>query len=145
MELIVVDIENLRPYIGAAFINDDEIVLYYDKSQKVKTIEQAINNTFNKINIGYPISDGYGVELDGEKIGYFVKFDNLLVSFGINVNYRKKEYLSKFFDLIRMQFTGNFECLLYSYNSRAIGFIEKCGGRKIFENVSLFQFNHSLN
>jgi len=143
MKSVIVNIGQLKEYIDIAFDNDDNIFKYFDRSINVNNeLKEVCISIFNKIQNEY--SDGcfYGVELDGVKIGYFVTFNQLLVSFSINYEYREKEMLKMFFELIKISFDGSFQCLLYSHNKRAIYWLEKCGAKVVFENVSLLQFNN---
>lgn len=140
-----IDINELPTYVDAALEGDEDILLFYDKKVEVKTVKDACTNIVNKISIAY--SDSYirGVKVDGAEIGYFVFDDELLISFGINKDYRNKETLTEFWGKITNELGGTFNCLLYSYNERAIGYLKKCGMSVIFDNVTILRFENNLN
>ena len=138
-------IDELRDYVDAAFNGDDDILFYYDKKEKVKTIEQACENVVTKIKIVYEDSEIRGIKINGSKVGYFVYSDELLVSFGINKWYRNKAILSDMWEKIKEELGETFQCLLYSYNIRAIDFLKKCGMEILFDNVTVLRFENNLN
>lgn len=51
---------------------------------------------------------------------------NILYSFGMHPNYRSKENLINFWNYIINQH-NDFDCYLYSNNTRAINWLKKCG------------------
>jgi len=69
----------------------------------------------------------YSVVLDGEEVGYVCKIPNNLYSFGININYRKKDILIEFWDRVKELMEDSFICMLYPQNTRAISFLKKQG------------------
>lgn len=143
MNTVNVNIEELKSYIDAGFAYDKKILGYYDQNQIVETIEDVCNNVYKKIKIEYPLSLFVGVEKDGVKIGYYVCYKKTLVSFSLNVEYRNKENLKDFFELIKTQFGSTFQVLLFTYNTRAIKWLKTCGLHLLCENVSLLQFDNN--
>lgn len=67
----------------------------------------------------------YKVIYQKKPIGYFVTFDNTLYSFGINVNYRKKDILLYWWKELKKTLNKGFNCFLNDKNERAIRFLEK--------------------
>lgn len=140
-----IHIDELKSYVEAAFEGDDDIVFYYDRKEKVKTIQEAAENVVKKINKGYSFAEMRGVKINGAKVGYFIYTEDLLVSFGINKGYRLKEILIDFWEEIKKELGETFQCLLYSYNTRAIDFLRRNGMNILFENTTLLRFENNLN
>lgn len=142
MNIVNIHIEDLMPFIKAAFDEDEEILIFYDRSQKVENSQDVCKNIFGKIKEQYETSTAIGVQKNGENVGYFVTYQRLLISFGVNKKFRDKEHLRDFFELIKTHFSGTFQTLLYSYNTRAISWLNKCGVRTVFEDVTVLQFDN---
>lgn len=140
-----IHIDELIGYVAGAFKGDDDIVFYYDRNEKVKTVDDASNNVVEKIRKIYSGSELRGVQIDGERVGYFVFADELLISFGMNKKYRNKEVLSEMWDEIKKELGATFQCLLYSYNVRGVEWLRKCGMDILFENITILRFNNQLN
>lgn len=140
-----ININDLRDYVEAALDGDEDILRFYDKKEKVETISEACSSVVNKIRIAYTESDIRGVKINGSKVGYFVFDDELLISFGLNINYRNKVILTDFWEKIKEELGDTFNCLLYSHNERAIGFLKKCGMNIIFDTVTVLRFENNLN
>lgn len=136
-----VNITEIHGYIKAAFSGDHEIVQYYDKTQKVKSCEEATENVFTKIDKNYPDAKLIGIAENEEPIGYFAYNNDLLISFGINMKYRERDSLVTFWELIKSEMPKVFQCVLYSHNSRAINYLEKSGMDIVLENVTILQFS----
>lgn len=139
MKVVKVDIEQLMPYIEVAFEGDEDLIQYFDKEANVKTVEEAIENVKEKIKSRYEDANFMGVEIADEKVGYFVFYKELLISFGLNKEYRRKILLGWFSDLIKENLGQQFNCALYSHNKRAIGFLEKMGMKIQFNNITILQ------
>lgn len=142
MQVRNIHIDQFEDYVYHAFIDDFELVEYYDRSVGAKTTTEAIENVCDKIEQSYPDAKIFGVEIEGEKAGYFVAKDNLLVSFGINVKFREKEYLSKFWYEIQNQIGNDFHAMLYSHNSRAIKWLETCGMKISYDHITILSFKN---
>lgn len=132
-----INIEELKEYIDAAFYGDIELLSFYDPSQPVKTIEEACENVYSKIKYNYSDDQFSGIEIGGEKVGYFVYGNSILISFGINRKYREGISLSHFWGKIKEKLGDTFQCVLYSHNKRAIGWLERCGMETKVNNVSI--------
>lgn len=139
-----IHIDELISYVSAALDGDDDIVFYYDKKQKVKTIEEACDNIVWKIKTSYPFSEMRGIKINGSKVGYFVYVGELLISFSLNKNYRNKVILCDMWDHMTKELGGDFQCLLYSYNIRAIDFLKRNGMKVVFENTTLLKFENNI-
>jgi hypothetical protein len=132
LKLLRINIYELKQYINIAFNDDYDFINYYDKNTKIKTIEELVEKTNEKI-LDYPSYFGthysYRVDFDNKSIGYLfiTKKPNLLVSFSINKKYRNKEILKNYFDIIKKELGNSFCCLLYKENIRAINWLKKCG------------------
>lgn len=74
----------------------------------------------------------YKVVFQDKTIGYFVIFDGVLYSFAINIRYRKKDILQKWWQLMKSKLGNKFACYLYEWNERAINFLLK-NGMKIYD------------
>ncbi len=140
-----ININELREYVDAALDGDDDILFYYDKKEKVKTIAEACENVVNKISVVYEGSELRGIKINGSKVGYFVYSDELLISFGLNKCYRNKAILSDMWDKIKAELGDTFQCLLYSYNVRAVNYLKKSGMEVLFDNVTVLRFQNNSN
>jgi hypothetical protein len=135
-----VTIEELKTYIYAGFESDHKIVDYYDKQEKVTSIAEVCENLWYKIHILYDECEYWGIEEDGKPIGYFVSAPELLISFSINTEQRKKEFLIEFWNIITETIGPKFDCMLYSYNIRGVKWLQKCGMSVIFDNVTILTY-----
>lgn len=141
MKTIDVNMIGLKVYIESVFWDDDDILIYFDKEAGVKTTTDASVSVYKKIANQYYDAEKVGVEIDGYKVGYFVYMDELLVSFGVNKKYRNTEILSELWEEIKSRIGDTFQCVLYSYNTRAIGYLKKCGMKILFDNVTILSKN----
>lgn len=143
MHAIILNENELSEYVESALEGDKDILKYYDRSQHIENIQDAIENVLWKIKEGYEAASKVGVEINGERVGYFVHEGNMLISFGLNKEYRNKEYLKDFWELIKEEIKEDIHCLLYSYNTRAIEWLKKCGAVTLFENVTVLKFENN--
>jgi hypothetical protein len=137
MEYRKINITELKPYVDMAIEDDDELLNYYDRGEFVDTVEAAAENICKKIKILYPEATLIGVENDDRKIGYFVYDGPLLISFSINQYYRNEKGLKQFYDLIKQEIGNNFNVILYTYNTRAINWLKKCGLIEVMKEVTI--------
>lgn len=141
MEVKKIHINEFYEYVYNAFIDDNEIVEYYDRSANVKTTEEAINNVCEKIQMAYPEAKIFGVVIDNTKVGYFVTGDRLLISFGMSIKHRNKITVAAFWEQIKAKLGSNFNAMLYSHNLRGINFLKK-GGMKIeVDHITVLSYN----
>lgn len=141
MKFININIEDLDEYVYNSFIDDDDLMAYYDKNVEVNTTKDCIDNVLFKIKNYYKDANYFGVEINGTKEGFFVCTEELLISFGININHRSSEELKEFWGFIKNVMGNTFQCLLYSHNQRAIGFLQKGGMKVLFENITILTNN----
>lgn len=141
-----IKIEELQDYINSAFEGDDELLSFYDRNANVKTLEDCCNNTFQKIRFSYPNASyggldinvlNIGTEMKEKKIGFVVYENNMLISFGINKSHRDSDLLKLFWSDLKYLLGANFCCSLYSYNTRAIDWLKKCGMQVVYENITV--------
>lgn len=143
MKIENIDIKYLSHFIGSAFWNDNELLSFYDKNIPVKTIEDICDNVYEKIKSLNKLPQIRGVvSEDGLEIGYFIFEPTALISFGININYRNKENLMEFWELIKKEIGVSFQCYLFGHNTRAIKWLQKSGMNIIFENVTILELCH---
>ena len=127
-------LEDLRQYVEIAYKGDDDLLLHYWGTDL--NLQEAVDLTMSlieQVDKEVPV-DYYAVESEEQEIGYIVKFPNNLYSFSININYRAKENLICFWELIKEVMEDGFICMLYPQNSRAIKWLQKCD-MKIVEGV----------
>lgn len=141
MEVNDINIDEFEEYVYKAFFDDTEILEYYDRSANVKTTQEAIDNVCDKIKVCYPDAQIVGVEIKGCKEGYFVYRDNLLISFGMSLQYRNKETLFQFWETIKQRMGNNFHSMLYSHNIRAINWLQKSGMKIEFDHITILSYN----
>ena len=128
----------LVDYIESTWVGDVNLHVFYDRSLKVKSLENMVSDTHEKILDLYNIQNGlvfYGIEKDSLKIGFIVLNIelNYLYSFGVRHDFRKKEVLEPIFKFIRKKLDNNFFCLINECNTRAIRWLKKCGLKEINE------------
>ncbi len=81
-----------------------------------------IDDASKKFKLSY-----YKLIYKKQPIGYFVIFGEYLYSFGIGMNFRKKEVLSRWFQEVKAELPLHFKAILYENNTRAINHLEKQG------------------
>jgi len=128
IEIKSIDFNGLEGAIRAAYLGDYDLIdkfhiqRYTEIEEAVNSELQIISNTSSKVPANF-----WEVIKDGESIGYFVTLPNTLYSFGINKNHRTEETKVKIWGAIVEIINGNFVCLLYPNNVRAITWLKKCG------------------
>lgn len=141
MEVKKIHIDEFSEYVYNAFFDDYDLVEFYDRSVRVKSTNDAIDNVCLKIKESYPDAKIFGVIIDGIKVGYFVTKENLLISFGMNIKYRNKVVLAEFWKQIQTRLGNKFHAMLYSHNSRAIEFLKKSGMKIEFDHITILSYN----
>ena len=125
-------LEDLRQYVEIAYKGDDDLLLHYWGTDL--NLQEAVDLTMSlieQVDKEVPV-DYYAVESEEQEIGYIVKFPNNLYSFSININYRTKENLICFWELIKEVMEDGFICMLFPQNERAIKWLKKCGMVEVF-------------
>ncbi len=128
--------DKVRQAIEFAFEKDSDILNYCDPDYKDKSLKELTDSIYDKIigcSISYTDCAFYRYEVDGLFVGFFflIRDPNVLVSFGINKDYRNKETLSHFFEVIKDEFDENgFDCYMWERNVRGNNWLQKCGMEK---------------
>lgn len=136
-----ISLQEMQPFVEAAFLLDTELLKYYDKGEKITRLEDIPGNILKKIEKHYPDAICVGLLLNDTPVGYFVyQFINL-ISFGLDKNYRNSTYLKEFWEIIKATVGNDFSCVLYDYNTRAIQWLEKCGMEVTLKNVTVLTLN----
>lgn len=114
-----------RECIYNAFVGDDDIFKYFDPTAEVNTIDDVVDNIYGKI---VEHEDLFDCKFIGLEYGYvfIVNEPKLLISFGVNINHRNKDTLSSVWNLV-LDELGDFDCFLWSINSRAIDWLVRMG------------------
>lgn len=132
-----IHIDQLLPFLLATYEGDHELVAYFDPGCSVTTWKECCYAIERKVRENYPEATIKCV-LDGDyPIGYYIFDGDMLISFGMRPAYRKKEWLTALWEQITAEFSGPFSCVLYSINSRAITWLQKCGMKLLFDHVSI--------
>jgi hypothetical protein len=123
-----ISINELKPYIAFAFMEDEDLFKKWHIVQGEPL--ECIEDTYNRIidTIGHFYIECYRIVANEVIIGYTVlcKEYGLLYSFGINKQFRDKETLKNWFAEIR-NILGIFDCILWKKNERAINHLIKQG------------------
>jgi hypothetical protein len=89
-----------------------------------------IDEASNEFKLSY-----YKLIYKKKPIGYFVIFNDYLYSFGIAMEFRKKEVLSRWFQNVKKELPSSFNCALYENNTRAIKHLERQGMKIIDHDI----------
>jgi hypothetical protein len=126
----------------AAFYDDQDLKIYHIKPSD--DYEEMVLHSYENIGIvrGQLGADLYVVYKDEEIIGFTVIAVKaaLLYSFGININHRNKYVLSQWLKICQNKLfdaCGFVNVLLYSKNTRALGFFERNGFATTFNNKKI--------
>lgn len=124
--------------IYAAFEGDDEIEKYCDPNNENPTPKGVIDDVFEKLVEYETLVDGTFKTIksnENKEVGFVYYFDNVLVSFGVNKNYRNKTFLKSVFEDMKDWMNGDFISYMWERNERGVRWLERCGMEK--ENVEL--------
>lgn len=100
-------------------------------------LRSAVDSTFSMIMTASKIKDlkYYKVIYERQPIGYVATYDdNFLYSYGISVNFRKKDILIDWWKQIKKILVDDFNTMIYGNNTRAIEFLKKQGMKIIQED-----------
>lgn len=134
-----IHIDGLLPHLFATYEGDVELVGFFDPGFEVNDWQSCCTIIYRKIKENYPTANIKVVKDIHSPVGYYVYEKDMLISFGLHKTYRNKNNLKKFWHLIKSEFDGPFSCVLYSTNSRAIGWLQKCGMKLLFDHVTILQ------
>lgn len=132
INLIPIELHQVRDYVKRAFENDIELLERYHISPG--TLDHCVDHTMDFINRNVDHYKGdmklFAVQFGGIIIGYTIliqneKTPNELYSFGININYRKPEILKAWLKEIEEILGKTYFVALWSKNERAVNFFLK--------------------
>lgn len=137
----LVDISLIELYILvlSSFSNDPELL---EKYQQLDTdLVDTVNRNMENIKEWGDSVRYLGINYNGRNIGFCVIDEDrkILVSFGINMKYRKRDILNTWVETLKDYFNGKFNCSLWSKNERAIKFLQK-NGMKITKQDELITY-----
>lgn len=130
--------EVLYECIYSAFAGDKKLIEKYHVVGD--NLEDCVRDTHNKIietSNQIPL-DWYALVDEEKAIGYLVVSveNNLLYSFGLNIDYRQN-YSDLLFEKISELLDENFICLLWNKNVRAINYLLRNGMKIKQENEEI--------
>jgi N-acetylglutamate synthase-like GNAT family acetyltransferase len=122
----------LEEYIRGAWEGDSELEKFYDRSLQMRNLEGMVRDTSRKIRDMMELDEKLsliGIEFENKSVGFIVLSEKLsmLYSFGVNVEYRKKDILISIFNYIKAKLKYEFYSVMYVYNTRAIKWLQNCG------------------
>jgi len=112
--------------IKTVFEGDKDAVALYDPKATIESVDDIIRDVVLKVRT-YENAIYKGIFEKGKLIGYYVYEDNSLVSFGLNPQYRIRNYLREFFGIIKKELSKPFFCVLHSRNLRGVKWLRKMG------------------
>lgn len=123
----------VKDIVRFAFDGDEDISMYCDPNDKLKTIEELVGVICDKILDYYFFGDCVFKPLvvEDSLVGYYFTCGDLLVSFGVNKEFRKSEFLREVFKEISGSFKGEFYSYMWERNTRAIEWLKKCGMEEV--------------
>lgn len=110
------------------FKDDRELLNFFDPKSRAKNNYEACREIYNKM---VDLSLEYECVFKKYKIGYIFYSGSLLFSFCVKPEYRNRDGLAVFGELIKHELGDHFSCHLYNRNTRAIRFMERLGLKKI--------------
>lgn len=137
MRIEPINIDQLASSLQATYEGDYELVKYFDPGCAVSTWQDCCDAIEQKIKIHYPLASIRCVLDEDFPVGYYIIEKDMLISFGVRLSYRNREWLSAFWKKIKEEFHGPFSCLLYSNNTRAISWLQNSGMKLLFDNVTI--------
>lgn len=127
----------IKKYIDIAFAGDERIIDYIDPAYPVQSIEDASAVIYHKLLANYEEASFEPLEYEGQPIGYFVWMPGLLISFGVNVKYRKREPLDFVWGRIKECLGEEFSMSLFDHNTRAIEWLKRQGMQVFAERLTI--------
>ena len=130
MEVKQIQFNELSTVLFDTFNGDEKLLIYFDPTVSIYTIEGIVDNIEKKISDYISIFKEviiFSVINKNKTVGYFIYNNKMLISFGLNIDYRTIKKSLLFFNLIKSQIGSNFYCTLYSVNTRAINWLIKMG------------------
>lgn len=123
----VINNKQFREAIRTSFDNDPMIFPMYNPNVPVKNVDDIVDDISSRVCTSMPEATIKGVFDKNNLIGYFVFHTErkALISFGLNVGYRKRKCLNEMWSLIRRDLNGVFQCFLFTRNIRGIKWLQK--------------------
>lgn len=106
------------------FKDDNKLLDNFDPLSKAKNNEEAAQEIYHKMVEHAREKECHFVR---NELGYIFYSGKLLISFCVKPEYRSKENLKKFGQLLKFTVGKHFECFLYNNNLRGINFLKKIG------------------
>lgn len=113
------------------FKSDEQLMDYYDPTSSASNNEEAAMEIYHKL---VEHSKERECEFYRTEVGYVFYSGNLLISFCIKPEFRNKETLKYFGNIIKEKLGNTFNCFLFNRNARAIRFLEKIGMTRVKSN-----------
>lgn len=133
----LIDNNQIQEAIKIAFENDAKLMDLYDTSVKVNGIEDIVKDVTRKVLTHQDRILWKGVFEKDKLIGYYVYNPFMLISFGVNIKYRKRKYLRKYFSIMREELGKGFVCHLHSRNIRGIKWLLKNKMEIVYSNTQI--------
>lgn len=127
----------IKKYIDIAFVGDEGILEYIDPATPAQSIEDACGIIYHKLLANYEEASFEPLHYEGLPIGYFVWMPELLISFGVNINYRKREPLDYVWKKIKQCLGEEFSMSLFDHNTRAIKWLQRQGMKVFAEHLTV--------
>lgn len=127
-KLVQISQGKIKDFIEIGFRDDPELLSTYHISPG--TLVHCVDHNYKTVVDSNESAEYYKVISDGQPIGFTVimrKPVPLLLSFGINIQYRKKEILQGWLHELSDLFRDPFVVTLWPKNIRAIHFFLKNG------------------
>jgi len=124
--------DQLEEAIKISFKDDKFIIELYDPNVEVSSVDDIAIDIVRKVKEHGKVQMK-GVYDKNKLVGYFIRGGGMLISFGIAVEYRLRQFKRGLFDIIKKDFKGMFICFLWSKNVRGIRYLEK-NGMKVMDS-----------
>jgi hypothetical protein len=142
MTTAVLNRDQFKFAIRAAFVNDNRIYSLYCPHVEVGSVDDIVDDIATRINNDVPKAVIKGVFEKSELIGYYVYYNKMLISFALNIKYRNRKYLKEFWSKIRSDLKGSFQCYLWSVNQRGWRWLCKMGMKIVAQDHLLTHLNY---
>jgi hypothetical protein len=118
--------DQLEEAIKISFKDDKFAIELYDPNVVVTSVDEIADDIIRKVKEHGKVQMK-GIYDKNKLVGYFIRGGGMLISFGISVEYRLRQFKRGLFDIIKKDFKGMFVCFLWSKNIRGIRYLEKHG------------------
>lgn len=121
-----ISVNDLYEAIYVAFEKDSDLIEKYHVLNA--SVSDCVAHTLKRIievSKVYQLTCYEVLKNGGVAIGFFVTGIGFLYSFGLNIQYRTKEILPQFWEIILSKLPESFFCVMNLKNKRAIKFLER--------------------